>query len=514
MRLGVTALAVEALAIAGDAAAGLNDVTPFRASDRGFISRPGDSVANENFPARVAVPLVVERMVPMVPETPRRVGVAAGEIVLHNPDGFYDAHLRDFAIDGRRVVVKVGRPDFAYDGFMVLWDGTASGWRLADDASLRIALRDIGWRLDVPVQGTLYAGTGGLNGGDDLKGKPQPLLFGKCLNVTATLVDPANLIFQLVGGSVQSIGAVYDQGLGLTFAGDVADITATTVLPGQYKTQLSGGYFRLGALPAGLVTADCEGDNAGGYVATTAGIFDRLIRTRGGLVTAEIDTASLAALAAAQGATVGIYIGPAQRSLPDVLDELMAGIAGWWGASRLGQIQVGRVAAPDLAQSVARLTTVEIIDLQRLEPPASVNPPNWRRRVEYQRNWTVQETDLAATVTAARRGFLAEHARIAPPAVDSSIQITYRQATDPPPLPGLFAASADAGAEAARLLALYGVPRMAFAVLVKLVGFRREIGETVEIVYPRHGLDNGAAAYVLGHRLDADRNEAVLTVFV
>jgi hypothetical protein len=47
-----------------------------------------------------------------------------------------------------------------------------------------------------------YAGTGGIEGGADLKGKPKPWLFGRCLNVEPVLIDAIEL-----GLSVQRLRA-------------------------------------------------------------------------------------------------------------------------------------------------------------------------------------------------------------------------------------------------------------------------------------------------------------------
>ncbi len=513
MRLGLTALAVEPLAIGGDAAAGLETVVAFYWSDRGYVTGPGETPANQNFKPRALSPLIVERMLPLTPDAPRRAGLAAGEIALANTDGALDALPQAFAIDGRRVVVRVGQPGFAYAGFVTLFDGTASGWRLADDLTIRIALQDLSYRLDVPIQGTLYSGAGGLGGTAEIKGNPKPLLYGETLNLPAVLVDPTALIYQVHDGAMSAVTAVYDRGSALTFEADVADITATTVTAGFYKTQLSGGYIRLGSTPAGLVTADAKGDSSGGYIDKTGAIAKRIMESRGGLAAGEIDAATFTALDAAQAAVVGLWIGPEARTIAEALDELLAGIAGWWGASRLGKMQVGRVTAPQAGDSVLTLTEAEIVEIQRLQPPASIEPPNYRRRVGYQRLGIVQATDLAAGVTAARRQFLAEDQRLGI-ASDVAVQIDYRQATDPPPAPGTMAAQAAADTEAARLLALFKVPRGLFRVTVKALGYSLEVGRTITLKYPRHGLDNGKPAYVLGQAIDAERNETALTVFV
>jgi len=512
--LGLNAIGVRPFAVGGNVAAtALGGVTTLYLSDRGWISRPADALANVMFLPRVKVPIVMERMLPLAPETPARVGLNFGEMTILNTDGWFDDAVQRYAIDGRRVVVRVGRPGDGYAGFSVLFDGTASSWGLADDETLRVSLRDDTWRLEIPVQTSLYGGTGGLDGGADLRGKPKPLVFGAVENIAPPLVDPASLVYQVHDGPIQAVSNVHDQGVALTYAGDVADIAATSVSAGQFNTQLSGGYIRLGSTPAGLVTADVAGDKTGGvYADDTAYIALRLIRTRGGFNDGEIDGHLFERLRNQQPAAIGLFIGTEPVLLSEVLDRLMAVIGGWWSTGRLGRIQVGRVDAPG-ENPVAHLTTVEILSLDKVAGPPSINPPNWRRRVEYQRNWTVQTSDLAGSVTAARRAFLAEVARVST-AFDTAVSLRYLTATDPPPVPGLYQNQADADAEAGRLLSLFKTERQLFRVTVKLIGYLIEPGATVKITWPRHGLANGVHARVIGSRIDGDRNETVLTVFV
>lgn len=78
-----------------------------------------------------------------------------------------------------------------------------------------IKLRDLPQEMAVPVQTTKYAGSGTLEGGDDLTGKPKPLCFGKVLNVAPPMVDSTKLIFQVHDGALASLDAVRDRGVAL-----------------------------------------------------------------------------------------------------------------------------------------------------------------------------------------------------------------------------------------------------------------------------------------------------------
>src|SRR5215218_3470456 len=203
-----------------------------------------------------------------------------GELELINADGYYDDLIQYYAMDGRRVVVTIGQLGRPYNSYRTIFDGTASGWSIEEDV-LRIALRDNGYKLEVPASKTLYGGTGGLDGGTDLKGKRKPLAFGAVENCSPVLLIPAEQVYQLHDGPVNAITAVYDRGSALTVGSDYADsvqLRAATVAAGSFATCIAEGMFRLGSTPAGTVTANVQGDKTGGtYVSTTGTIIRRLL---------------------------------------------------------------------------------------------------------------------------------------------------------------------------------------------------------------------------------------------
>lgn len=493
------------------------DPNPIYASDRPYATRPDEAPANRVYEPLLTLPPFFERSIPATPEEGVRGRLALGELALANiPPAFghsYGVGGVD-PVDGRRTVVKVGGPRFAYADFVTVFEGAAAGWGAADDRAVRIALRDIGYRLEKPIQNNLYAGTGGLEGGPELEGRPKPLVYGHCQNVTAVLVDPARLIYQLHDGPVWRIPAVYDAGLPLTNGGTVDNVESIEPPPGFYVASHLQGMIRLGDTPVGQVTADVEGDATGNVFAqTTADIAQRVLETRADFAV-EVDGGSVIALNTLQPAPVGIAIGTEVRTIAGVLDELLAGISGWWGADRRGRIQFGRVDAPAGA-GVLTLSPVEVLDLEMMPPPASVDPANWRRRVAWGRNWTVQTSGLAASVSAERKAFLAEPFRVAENP-DPAIRERYFEAKDPPPVPGLFRDKAAAEAEAMRLRQLFGTPRFRFRVVTKLKPALVEPGQIIGLMDTRHGLSpfNPWPAVVLSHRIDADRNRVILEVMV
>ncbi len=513
---GVMPISEVAISALPDGEEGETGLASIYFSDRGWTSAPTDTVADTHFEGRARVPLVMDRTLPISPEQARRVALQFGAVELLNGDGDLDSVIARYAIDGRQVRVLMGAWSDAYADFGVIADVTGVRWE-ADGDRVRVLLRDDGYRLDVPLQTDIYNGTGSGEGTAEVEGKPKPTAFGKCLNVTPVLESATDLIYQCHAGQMQAIDAVYDQGAALTFSttdhATYALLAAAVIAGGEYDTCLAEGFFRLGATPAGLVTADIQGDATGSYVSTAAEIAERIVRSFAGIAAADVDSDTFTTLKNASAGVVGLYVGTEEVRCADAVSEVVRGAGAWWGANRAGKIRVGRLEAPASNSPALVLDTLNILSLERVGQPGSIYPPNWRRRVGYQRNWTVQRgEDLAGAVTAARRQFLAEEFR-AVASADVAVKTHYALATDPAPVPALFDVEADATAEASRLLALYSTERQLFAAKVKAIGHLVDLGVVVSVTWPRFGLEVAKAMRVVGIREDCDRGEVTLLVW-
>ena len=326
--------------------------------------------------------------------------------------------------------------------------------------------------------------------GASLEGRPKPLCFGKCLNVTPVQVNPSLLIYQVHDGPIQAIDTVYNRGVALGV--------------GQYTVDLVRGTFTLLQAPgdSGVITADVRGDTLGGYVSTVAGIILRVVATYGPLIAGDLDTASFTALDAANPAVAGLYAAD-QRTILDVLDELINSIGGFYGFDRSGKFEVGIFTAPSAGQpDAATFGPVEILEIEA--QPTEL--PVWRQRVGYERNWTVQNSDaLAGAVTEARKAFLAEEVRLAV-ATDETVKTKFLLALDPEPWPTLLADQAAAQSEANRLLVLYGQRREMYRVTAKTQPYKLELNDQVVLDYTRFGLTSRRFRVVgLEERADVNR---------
>lgn len=475
------------------------------ASDKGYRTRPGDALPNQAFPPRLQTPLTRQAAIPV---GDGKATQSFGAIVALNDaaqggPGALDSWL-DYAWDGRDIDVRGGIADLDFVEFGLVFKGTAQGLEW-DEGRISIRLRDRreAFTGDVPVE--RYAGTGGAEGGADLAGTVKPVCLGAVLNVSPVLVDATRLIYQ-IGRDLRAVGAVRDRGVALAAAGDVPDIFATTVAGGSYKTSLAAGLVRLGATPAGTVTADAIGPAAAG---DTTGSIVRYVATTllgaAALSENDLELGSFADLDALQPGPVGRYLDQPIAG-EALVDELMAGIGGWWSFDRDGRMVVGRLDRPGDAAG-----DIEARDIQSIAR-SPVPAPVWRHRVDHQRSWTVQgDDDLAGAVDAAERELWGRQYRSAS-AQDSVTRGSHRLARDRVVV-SLFADSADAAAEADRLQALHGRPRDRYRVTLRRSLLRYALGETRTLTYARFGLDQGRAFRVVGLVEDIARDRVELELW-
>lgn len=480
----------------------------------GYATQPTDSLPNQPFRG-VLQSFSFERSI--MSGDIGQFTVGSGSLVISNADANYDFLPTSYAIDGRDINLRVGRRTDSYDATFPMARLTAKGWNIGVD-SIDTDLVDYSYKLEVPLQPNIYGGTGGVDGTADLAGKRKPMLFGICLNVTPVQLVPSGLIYQVHDGSVASITAVYDRGASLLQGSDFATyalLAAVSVGSGQYATCKALGLFKFGGSgPAGLVTADVQGDNTDGYIDKTADIVRWALRHRTVLVDpTDLATASFTAVNTAQPAPIGIFIGPSDNlTVAAFVQNLMTGIGGWGGHRLDGTFEVRIFQAPT-GTSVASFTRGDMLggDIKREPLPSSYQPPSKRWRVAYARCWTVQTSDIAGAVTAARRAFLAEQFRLAE-ASSATIATDHPFAQDRDPVQSHFQNLSDAQAEANRLIALHKTTRAIYRMTIPRRGLRRDLGDEIRVTHPRFDLSQGRSMIVIYAKVtvSVDGNNATI----
>ena len=115
----------------------------------------------------------------------------------------------------------------------------------------------------------------------------------------------------------------------------------------------------------------CDAKAVGHDSLTTAGLVESIVTAGGGTV----DSDAMTALDVAAPYLIGWYTSTEPVNRLAALDEIMAGIGGYWGTGADETITAGVIAAPASTASLA-LTNVEITSLRL----ARLVPPAWRIR--------------------------------------------------------------------------------------------------------------------------------------
>lgn len=355
-----------------------------------YSSGHGYVVDGNYYEPRIKHPGRLKRMLIGEGKTSGPGQIGYGEVVLVNTDGALDA-LATYGFDGRQLMIKRGLALGALLSSVVLlaacgMEQATSTW---DEVAIRI--KDRKQELNVPLQANKYAGTNvlpaGVDGTADIQGKPKPLLFGTVKNATPVCVNTSKLIYQLHDGALAAVSGVYDKGIPLT-AGAVyasqAEMEATAPLAGQYRVWLAGGMFRLGATPAGQVTADAA-EGAVEADRSAAKLAQRLAARA--IAAGDIEIADVTALHTLNSAVVGYYAN-AETTVAAALDAVLASVGGWYGFDALGKLRLGRLDAP-AGNPVATLTETMLLYIERL--PTSDEGrglPAWRVNLGYDKNWS------------------------------------------------------------------------------------------------------------------------------
>ena len=297
------------------------------------------------------------------------------------------------------------------------WAGSPiriTGWHAADDTELlceaivsRFEIQDgvlsvvfeadpTPFEQDVLTQE--YAGTTGIEGDANLKGRLKPWLFGRALNVEPVLIDAVNNIYQFSAyGPISAVLAMYERGAAfgdpLADYADYASLVAGAVPEGTWATCLAQGLVRLGAPAYGVITGDVDGDDSGGTYRRKTGEILSHVADELGIDGARIVSTSLTALDADVPRNVNIYL-TEQTSFLELAQRMARPCNAIAGVDWQGRLFVSRVAF-----GAASLT----LDVQgRQMPPVrgaverSVSPPYKRIVMGAQRVWRVHTLDEIA----------------------------------------------------------------------------------------------------------------------
>lgn len=486
-----------------------------RYASKGFNTARADALSDTHYSERLKQPASLRREM-FSGGSSGASRSSYGEMILVNTDGALDG-LGNYGLDGRDCIIRVGN---AGDPFPDAWPVVlkASMYQaLADWRQVSIQLRDRFTLLDRPLLWRRYYGNNVLPAGiegnaDDLKNKIKPRLYGEVTGISPPCVNTTKLVYQVSDRAIYGVSAVYVRGASITSGADFgtsAALLAAALTPGTYGTCLAEGLFRLASSPDGAVT--CDAQEAVPVLRTRGQMLARIAADMG---ITDISAADLAALDAASPARAGWWVSD-DSTAASVMDSV-AQPSVWYGFDRLGTLRFNRLAAPSGTPVVDLDGTNLIGNPQRVAPRTDTDRlPAWRVTLSCARNWTVQASDIAGAVTAARKAVIAQAAASAV-AQDANVRLQYTNAQDLN-FDSCLARPFDAASEAALLLGIYKVLRETWQVTLRVDDVATltalDLGVVVRLTYPRFNFGSGKLMRVLAMDGNFADNKITLTLW-
>jgi hypothetical protein len=307
------------------------DIQTLYFSTRSFTTAPDDVPSSQFYDGRIIDPGSMNREMFQGTMTSGRSISDYGLVEVANTDGALD-YLWDVVSWGFDATLKILQPGSErIDTATPLMTVTVLGIESGDAfRTLRFRIRDRMAILDNPLQEARYGGGGGADGGAGLEDRLKPGIYGQVWEVPCILIDAANLVYQVNYGTT-TFQNVRDGGLALTSAGSVgttyADLIAAGSPPGGFYYTVTDGMFRLGAVPALALTADCTGTRYFGLSNAAMQVYEILLWM--GIESHEVDLVSINAVLSFNSANVGIYIDsemPAIEAISFLLDSIGASL--------------------------------------------------------------------------------------------------------------------------------------------------------------------------------------------
>jgi hypothetical protein len=477
-----------------------------------------DDATGNYYAPKIEQPALLKREIFADGQIGGAASASFGELTLTNNDGQLDYFVH-YAIDGRTLTIKAGEESAAYASFTTILKAVmqqpAMEW-----ARVSVRLRDRQSGFAKAIQTLKYAGNNalpaGIEGAADLKDAAKPLFYGRVNNITPTLVNSSRLIYQVTTGTLGEVVNVFDNGAYLgrgTDYADQADTEANAPASGYFRVWKAGGLFRLGASPAGIITATCFESS---YVedCTAAQVAYDLATGPGAVDPSDTVAGDYTTLDGQIAGSVGIWVTDGM-TIAEALDRITASVGAWWGFDRLGRFRIARLDAPS-GTAVATLTQDKILDISA--EVATVNGeavPVWKVTLNHDINYTVQTGGSVAGVIAADRRAWVEKTSRQAVAEDATVKTAHPLAQELT-YETLLAGQGYAGPEATRRLNLlktqrfiYSITARVDAALLALI----DLGEVVEVDHARFGLAGGKLLRVIGYEPNWQNNELTLRLW-
>lgn len=406
-------------------------------------------------------------------------------IILANADGELDTFVDEEFIDVQiSEDVDGTTTDLAY--------GLIERVVLNGSKTITIKLKDATKQLDKPIQYNSFGSTEpALSLSTDrttyaLENQIKPLCWGiNARSVKPVLYHRATNEYLVHDEDVFSVQTVYDRGVSVAF------------------TQVGGG-FHLTNDPDGVVVADVlgqENDTDTNRIFEIDEILDYMLDIRESI---SYSTSDASAINTAKGYRYSYYQDNlTNRSIREVLKWHCDSHTGWFYSDESGVLRFGYLQEPAVTQDVniSQYEVVQGIDV------FDDTAPNITTKAGANRNWHIyREEEIAASVSEENRLDFINQWRDTYEAANTldSFYTSTNEVLD------TLVIGTNAQDEIDNVTSLYSQKRKFYTFDSTVIA---EIGQTVNLTYPRYGLDSGVNLLCVGKEIDFINNTYRLTLW-
>jgi hypothetical protein len=269
---------------------------------------------------------------------------------------------------------------------------------LPEPGRITLQMADPAVDLARPVlAGAVFAGTGGIEGVAELKGRPKRRAMGNCRNVELWSLDPATNIWVATDPArpLQAIDQVYDRGNAasslttVAWAGSIAAtltaLQAASAPQGGAAIAPSIGCIKWWFANPGKLSCDLRGEIGSGYVDRPADIAAWAVAAVNGPA---VNAASLTAARALRNIESGLLVSD-DSSAGEIITRLLSGVSLWWGMKSSGEMEFGAWAFGASAGNITASRAVRV----KTHKPVKRLTLGWR-----QNNMVMSRGDIAASL--------------------------------------------------------------------------------------------------------------------
>lgn len=497
-----------------------------RASDTGYRTRAADAGGVQVYPSVMDQAFEIDRHISL---DPGQASTATfGAIRLSNLGRRYDAYAATRNADGRAVRLLIGSKawdpvrgiyvDPAYSDMRSFFGGTAQVWSLSE-TEFEIPIRDATYLADQPIQQNTYGGSGGLAGGSDLTGRRIPMTRGGTAAtpveaISLVTVDAVNLIYQWTDGP-GTVVTLYEGGAAVfVYDGDVSDLySGMRPAGGHYRTNNARGLLQTGSKPVRALTVDATGAFLlAGAVGTAVALARNVLTETLAQPSSILDLPSFSAADTAYPYVSGFWLADDTTAL-SVVQLLLNSIGARLISTRTGLLSVLVLRKPYAnAAPAMRLSRTNVIDVQPVALPSTLDPPPYRQRVGYGHINSVQTSDFNGSITDARKAQVG--AAYAYAGWSSSAVLTaWRRRTDPDPVPTALLVKSDAQELATAIGSLFETRPGQFTVEMPIaLAASLDLGSVVLLDWPLADLAGGKIGLIIGEQVRSYDASVTFTV--